>query len=133
MIDSLNFQTFLTLTAGGNGNDGATGGNIFADPFILIMLAVLVLLFVVTLRRGRKMREQQRQAHSGAVIGAEVVTAGGMVGTVVHRDETRQRLTLEFSNGNRADFLLGAVQQVVEPAPGQQNPGEQSSGDLNNG
>lgn len=89
---------------------------------MLLMLGVLALLVFMTFRRGRKMRQAQQQAHTGAVIGAEVVTAGGVVGTVVARDEERQRITLEFSNGTRIDFLLAAVQQVTEPAPGQRGP-----------
>ncbi len=109
---------FLQLVA----QQGAA--NPMADPLLLIMLGILVLFMILTFRRGRKMREQQKQAHSAAVVGAEVVTAGGLVGTVVQRDEARQRITLEFSGGGRADFLIGAVQQVTEPAPGQQTPGQ---------
>lgn len=84
------------------------------------MLGLLVLFMVFTFRRGKKMRDQQQQAHAQATVGAEVVTAGGLVGTVVARDEEKQRLTLEFSSGNRADFLIGAVQQIVEPAATEQ-------------
>lgn len=110
--------------------------NPLTDPLLLVMFGLIALFMIFTLRRGRKMREAQRDAHSGAVVGAEVITAGGLVGTVVHRDEERQRITLEFSTGDRADFLLGAVQQVTEPAPGQ--PGthgpettDPTSGDKN--
>ncbi|WP_146341693.1 preprotein translocase subunit YajC [Nesterenkonia sp. NBAIMH1] len=109
----MNHLPLLTLLAG----NGDPAGNAAGDPFIWIMLGLLVLFMVFTFRRGKKMRDKQQQAHAQATVGAEVVTAGGLVGTVVHRDEERQRLTLEFSSGNRADFLLGAVQQITEPAP----------------
>lgn len=101
----------------------ATNGdqpNMLGEPLLLIMIAILVLFMFLTFRRGKKMRDQQKEAHASAVVGAEVVTAGGMVGTVVDRDEARQRITLEFSTGDRADFLIGAVQQVSQPAAGQQ-------------
>ncbi|MBO0595983.1 preprotein translocase subunit YajC [Nesterenkonia sp. E16_7] len=93
---------------------GGTGPAL--DPFLLIMIAILVIFMVLTFRRGKKMRDEQTKARGGAVVGAQVVTAGGMVGTVVSRDEEAQRVTLEFSSGDRVDFLIGAIQQVVEPA-----------------
>ncbi|MBE1513529.1 preprotein translocase subunit YajC [Nesterenkonia halotolerans] len=86
------------------------------DPLLLIMIAILVIFMVLTFRRGKKLRDEQSKARGGAVVGAQVVTAGGMVGTVVSRDEEAQRVTLEFSSGDRVDFLIGAIQQVVEPA-----------------
>lgn len=112
VIDSSNFL----FVAQGDGGDAAGG---FGDPLLLILMGMLALLIFFTFRRGRKMRQQQQEAHASAVVGAEVVMAGGVVGTVVSRDEEKQRVSLEFSNGDRVDFLLGAVQQVVTPAPGQ--------------
>lgn len=100
------------------GDGGSPAGGI-GDPLLLILLGMLGLLVFLTFRRGRKMRRQQQEAHSSAVVGAEVVMAGGVVGTIVARDEEQQRVTLEFSNGDRVDFLIGAVQQVLTQAPGQ--------------
>lgn len=95
---------------------GGTGSAPGFDPLLLIMIAILVIFMVLTFRRGKKLRDEQSKARGGAVVGAQVVTAGGMVGTVVSRDEEAQRVTLEFSSGDRVDFLIGAIQQVVEPA-----------------
>nr|WP_232532875.1 preprotein translocase subunit YajC [Nesterenkonia alkaliphila] len=86
------------------------------------MFGILLLFIITTWRRSKKVRESAQQAHAGAVVGAEVVAGGGVVGRVVSRDEEKQRVTLEFSDGHRADFLLQAVVQVTEPAPGHQEP-----------
>ncbi|GAA1186326.1 MULTISPECIES: preprotein translocase subunit YajC [Nesterenkonia] len=99
------------------------------DPFLLIMIAILALFMLMTFRRGKKMRDAQSAAVSGAVPGAEVVTAGGIVGTVVARDEERQRVTLEFSGGDRVDFQLPAVQHVLTPATSPEEPSEEPSED----
>ncbi|MDO5492472.1 MAG: preprotein translocase subunit YajC [Nesterenkonia sp.] len=112
-LDSVPATTLLTA------DGGTTGG---FDPFLLIMFAIMVIFVIVIMRRGKKMRDKQLDAMSGAVIGAEVLLAGGMVGTVVGRDEERQRLTVEFSSGDRVDFLLQAVQQVLEPASTPDDP-----------
>lgn len=120
MIDTFLIQ----LRAGGDG--GGEAANPWGDPLVLIMIALLIGLIFFTFRRGQKMRKAQQEAHTNAVVGAEVLTAGGVVGTIVARDEDRQRITLEFSNGDRVDFLLGAVQQVITPAPGNEEPGENS-------
>lgn len=108
------------------GGEGGGGGS--PDILLLLMLLVLAVFVVMTIRRGKKMRDAQVSAMSGAVPGAEVSTAGGMVGTVVSRDEEKQRLTLEFSSGHRADFTFGAVQQILHPAPSAEDPtaGEQA-------
>lgn len=106
------------ILAEGGGEAAAGGGNIF----LLVLLGIMVLFMVMTFRRGKKMRDAQAAAVSGAVVGAEVMTAGGMIGTVVARDEERQRITLEFSSGDRADFQVGAVQHVIEPAVTPEDP-----------
>lgn len=110
------------ILAGGAAGEPAGGGIL-----MIVMLGMLVLLVFMTFRRSRKARQAQQEAHAGAVVGAEVVTAGGMVGTIVSRDEEAQRVVLEFSSGDRVDFLLVAVQQILTPAPGQQQP----SGEAN--
>lgn len=120
MIDSLTLHLF-TVAANApvaGGEAGEAGGSAI---FMLLMFGLLALFIFATWRRSRKMREDVRKANEGAVVGAEVVTAGGIVGRVVSRDDERQRITLEFSNGDRIDFLLQAVQQVVEPVPGQES------------
>lgn len=110
MIDTAFPTPVLTILAGGGG-DAGEGSSIF----LILMFGLLALFIFATWRRGRKMRDEARKANEGAVIGAEVVTAGGVVGRVVGRDDERQRITLEFSTGDRADFLLQAVQQITEP------------------
>lgn len=125
MIDSLKLNLYsLAAEApadnGGNGEGEAQGGG--SSIFLILMFGILLLFVITTWRRSKKVRENAQQAHAGAVVGAEVVAGGGMVGRVVSRDEEKQRVTLEFADGHRADFLLQAVVQVTEPAPGQQEP-----------
>lgn len=121
MIDSLTLHLFNAAAdapvAGAEGGGDAGGSAIF----MLLMFGLLALFIFATWRRNRKMRQDVQQANEGAVIGAEVVTAGGIVGHVVSRDDERQRITLEFTGGDRMDFLLQAVQQIIEPAPGQES------------
>ena len=118
VIDLLYAQTTAAqILAGGGG--GAAGGGEF---FMLALLGIMLIFMVMTFRRGKKMRDAQAAAVSSAVVGAEVMTAGGMIGTVVSRDEERQRLTLEFSSGDRADFQVAAVQHVIEPAVTAEDP-----------
>ena len=97
MIDSLILH--LSTVASETPVAGATGGEAGGSAiFMLLMFGLLALFIFATWRRNRKMREDVRQANEGAVLGAEVVTAGGIVGRVVGRDDERQRITLEFTS-----------------------------------
>lgn len=122
----MNESLYTAQILASNGGGGGTAG---LDPFLLIMIAILVLFMVMTFRRGKKMRDAQASAISGALPGAEVVSAGGLVGTVVVRDEERQRVTLEFSSGDRADFQLTSIQHVVTPATAPEDPAAGSAAD----
>ena len=93
----------------------AGGGD--ATSFIT-SLVPLILIFVIfyflLIRPQRKRREQQTQLQSGLAVGDEVVTIGGLYGTVAELDD--QTVILESSEGVYARYARGAISQKVSSA-----------------
>jgi preprotein translocase subunit YajC len=85
---------------------------------LLFMLAIVVGLYFVMIRPGRKRMAHMQAVQSNLAPGREVVTTAGMYGTVTELDEDNGTVTLEIAPGVAAKFARGAVMKVVdEPLP----------------
>jgi preprotein translocase subunit YajC len=81
-----------------------TGGNVT----FLISLALMVAIFYFLLIRPQQRRaRQQRELVSSLAVGDEVVTIGGMFGTITGMDE--ESVTLDVGSGTRVRFLKQAI------------------------
>lgn len=81
---------------------------------ILIYVVVFGALMIFMTTRGRKKQAAQSQMMQQAlVIGAEVRTIGGLVGTVV--DMTDEYVVVETTPGVKLKFTKQAVAGVVPP------------------
>ena len=57
--------------------------------FFLNMTAVVLIFYFLLIRPQRKEQERQREMIASIVKGDEVVTSGGIIGTVIRADEDR--------------------------------------------
>jgi preprotein translocase subunit YajC len=81
---------------------------------ILIYVVVFGALMIFMTTRGRKRQATQAQAmRSALVLGAEVRTIGGLVGTVT--DLTDEYVVIETTPGVKLKFTKQAVAGVVSP------------------
>jgi preprotein translocase subunit YajC len=81
-----------------------TGGNVT----FLISLALMVAIFYFLLIRPQQRRaRQQRELVGSLTVGDEVVTIGGMFGTITAMDD--ESVTLDVGSGTRIRFLKQAV------------------------
>ncbi|HEX2236000.1 MAG TPA: preprotein translocase subunit YajC [Actinomycetota bacterium] len=86
------------------------------DPSGLIFLILMMVIFYFMLIRPQKRRAQQhRDLVQSLEIGDEVVTIGGLLGTVARLEN--DALELEVSPGTRLRFLKTAVARKVESEP----------------
>ena len=93
------------------------------DPFSLLLLGGLALLLVWQFSRVRKQQAAVRETRQGLVEGAEVLTAAGMLATVVSVQDTT--VTLRGEDGNLTRWLTQAVVRVVpdsDPASSRYRP-----------
>jgi len=80
------------------------------DPAILLVAGLAVILLLQFMRVRRQQREV-RATRSALEVGAEVLTASGMVGTVV--EATGATVVLAGEDGQRTRWVTGAVVRVL--------------------
>jgi preprotein translocase subunit YajC len=91
-------------------NQGGGGYTIFI--FLALLFAAMYFLMI---RPQQKRRRQIQEMQSSIGIGDEVVTVGGLYGTVREIDD--ERVTLEVAPGVTNRFARAAIGQVVTPKP----------------
>ena len=67
--------------------------------FLMQMVAIFVIFYFLLIRPQRKEQERQRTMISEVKKGDEVITAGGIIGTVVHAQD--DRLTIKSGENTR--------------------------------
>lgn len=93
----------------------AEGGS-FLVPLLMIVGLFAVFYFLL-IRPQRKRRDQQLQLQSSLAVGDEVVTIGGLYGTIAELDD--QSVILETSEGVYSRYARGAIsQKVSDTGPG---------------
>jgi preprotein translocase subunit YajC len=89
---------------------GASSGSSF---FLLIILAFVV-LYLVVVRPQKRRQLQQKQLVDELRVGDEVLTAGGIYGTIKHLDD--ERVTVEIAPELEVSVARRAIAGVtVEP------------------
>ena len=95
----------------------ASGGGGSSLPFLLVILVLglLYVLFIRSMRRKQQNQASEQQNMRNALTpGTEIVTVGGLYGTVVDVDD--DSVTLEISEGVTARYDRNAIARVVTPA-----------------
>jgi preprotein translocase subunit YajC len=95
-------------------------------PFILLILAVL-LLFVLPARQRKRMQEQQKALQDSLSIGSPVMTTSGLHGTVAGLAE--KTVDIEISPGVVVTFARPAILEVRQPAADPTEPGGDDTAD----
>ena len=81
---------------------------------VLIILMVVLLggMFVMQSRNAKKNKKAQEEMRNQIVIGAEVMTIGGVIGVIVDMDNSKNTITIE-SGSARIVFTARAIHSVV--------------------
>jgi preprotein translocase subunit YajC len=92
----------------------ASGGS----SFFLIIIVAFFVLWLVVVRPQRKRQNQAQQMLSDLRVGDEVLTAGGIYGTVLQIDE--DQVTVEIAPKTEVRVARRAIAGVTrEPEPGE--------------
>lgn len=82
------------------------------DPALLLVAGLAVIL-LLQFSRVRRQQREVRATQSAVAVGAEVLTASGMVGTVV--EATGATVVLAGEDGQRTRWVTAAVVRVLGP------------------
>jgi preprotein translocase subunit YajC len=92
---------------------GASSGG---SGFFLIIIVAFLLLWLIVVRPQRKRQTQQQQMLSDLRVGDEVLTAGGIYGTVSRIDE--DQVTVEIAPKTQVQVARRAIAGITrEPEP----------------
>ena len=86
------------------------GGNSTAI-FLIQMLAIFAIFYFLLIRPQTKERERHEEMLKGVTKGDEVVTNGGIIGTVVHAKE--DRLIVRTGDNTRLTVYRNRIAQLV--------------------
>ena len=78
---------------------------------LLPLILIVVIFWFLLIRPQMKRNKQHRELVAGLSVGDEVVTSGGMLGTITEVDESF--VSLEVANGVVIKLQRHAVAQVV--------------------
>jgi preprotein translocase subunit YajC len=78
----------------------------------LIFLVPLLFLFILMRSQKRKMQAQQARQQS-AEIGDEIMTTGGIFGTIVDEDEDEGTVEVEIAPGTRIRMLRSGIARTL--------------------
>lgn len=95
---------------------GASGGG---SSFFLIIIVAFLLLWLIVVRPQRKRQTKQQQMLSDLRVGDEVLTAGGIYGTVSRLDE--DQVTVEIAPKTQVRVARRAIAGITredEPEDG---------------
>ena len=80
-------------------------------PFVIQMVAIIGIFYFLLIRPQRKLAQKHREVLANLQKNDEVVTEGGIIGTVVHIDE--DRITLRTGENTRVIVLRGKIARVL--------------------
>ena len=81
---------------------------------VLIILMVVLLggMFVMQSRNAKKNKKAQEEMRNQVVVGAEVMTIGGIIGKIVEMDNIKNTITIE-SGSAKIVFTSRAIHSVI--------------------
>jgi preprotein translocase subunit YajC len=111
----------------------ADGGGGASGLGLLVPLVLMGVLFYFLLIRPQQRRARaQRDLISSVEVGDEIMTAGGILGTVTAMDDDDELLTVEVAPGTRIRVVKRAVsQRFVEEDEADEEVGDDGDGDGN--
>jgi len=104
-------------------SDGtSSGGSLISLLFPLVLLGGV--FYFLLLRPNRTRQRQQQTLLESLQIGDEVMTAGGIFGTLKEIDEGDDTVTVEIAPGTNVRMLRRAISQRLVDEPDQEQGGD---------
>ena len=100
-------------------------GAVNGGGFLLVIVALFALLWLFVIRPQKRRQLQQQRLLEEVRPGDEILTAGGLYGTV--RAVDGDEVTLEVAPGTNVRLARRAVATILTPDDGSEEPDEEES------
>jgi len=81
---------------------------------MLILVAILLVVMFFMSSRTRKQQREAAEFRNNLTIGTKVMTASGMIGTVIDVDDETDQVTIESFPGSPTTWLRAAISKKIE-------------------
>jgi preprotein translocase subunit YajC len=89
----------------------STGGSGYS--FLILPLVIFGAMYFLMIRPQRRQRVQQQMLLNSLEVGDDVMTAGGIFGTIVEIDEDEDVVTVEIAPGTRIRMVRAGVNRKL--------------------
>lgn len=86
------------------------------DPQLIFLVAAVAMFWLLVIRPQQKRSKAQATMLSALQPGAEIITIGGIYGTIVEAGE--ERIRIRVADGSEFEIARRAVSGVVDSHPG---------------
>ncbi|MFD6141381.1 preprotein translocase subunit YajC [Promicromonospora sp. NPDC060271] len=81
---------------------------------MLILIAILLVVMFFMSSRTRKQQREAAEFRNNLTVGTKVMTASGMIGTVIDVDDATDQVTIESFPGSPTTWLRAAISKKIE-------------------
>ena len=81
---------------------------------MLILIAILLAVMFFMSSRTRKQQREAVEFRNNLTVGTKVMTASGMIGTVIDVDKETDQVTIESFPGSPTTWLRAAISKKIE-------------------
>lgn len=104
-------SSFILAQAAGDA--AAPGGGLLGNPMVFMVL-MFVMMYFLLIRPQKKRQQEQEALQKGAKAGDQVITLGGMHGTITSvREKT---VMVRIADNVKCEFDKSAIATVVKPS-----------------
>lgn len=94
---------------------------------MLILVAILLVAMFFMSSRSRKQQRAAAEFRNNLTVGTKVMTASGMIGTVLDVDDSNDQVTIESFPGSPTTWLRAAIsKEIPEPVADDDDAADES-------
>ncbi len=83
---------------------------------IVYVIGLVVILYLTAILPGKRKNKKMRQMHDSVAPGDRIASIGGIMGTVVERDNESVTVLIDEKTGTTMKIVVMAVQTILDKA-----------------
>ena len=83
---------------------------------LIYAVGLVIFLYLIVVLPGKKKNKQVQAMHNAVKPGDEISSIGGIIGTVIERDDSTVTVLIDAKTGTTMRIVVQAVQSILTPA-----------------